>query len=108
MPRMPARRRERRPGAPGRGNERMSGPAYEPLESLPPARKKLIATLLGYGMERPDAEELLADVEAERAEQLRDEADGEEAEFRPGLHLAANLLDPHDGRGVPPERGGRG
>lgn len=86
----------------------MSGPVYDPLESLPPARKKLIAALLGHGMERSDAEELLENLEAELAEQLRDEADGEEAEFRPGLHLAANLLDPHDGWGVPPERGGRG
>lgn len=86
----------------------MSAPDFESLESLPPARKKLIATLLGHGMEQSDAEELLADVEAELAEQLRDEADDEEAEYRPGLHLAANLLDPHDGWGVPPERGGRG
>lgn len=86
----------------------MNGLVYDPLESLPPARKKLIAALLGHGMERQDVEELLADVEAELAEQLRDEADEESAEFRPGLHLAANLLDPHDGHGVPPERGGRG
>ncbi|WP_220294237.1 hypothetical protein [Streptomyces sp. MBT84] len=87
------------------GHERVP---FDPLESLPPARRKLIVTLLGYGVERPDAEELLEDVEAELAEQLRDEADCEGAEFRPGLHLAANLLDPNDGRGVPPERGGRG
>lgn len=86
----------------------MSPAQYEPLESLPPARRKLVAALLGYGMERPDAEELLENLEAELAEQLRDEADEWDAEFRPGLHLAANLLDPHDGRGVPPERGGRG
>lgn len=81
---------------------------FEPLESLSPARQKLIATLLGHGVERPDIEELLADYEGELAEQLRDEADDEDAAHRPGLHLAANLLDPHDGWGVPPERGGRG
>ncbi|MDT0387834.1 hypothetical protein [Streptomyces dubilierae] len=81
---------------------------FEPLESLPPARKRLIAALLGQGEERPDAEELLENFEAELADQLRAEADEGSAEFRPGLHLAANLLDPHDGHGVPPERGGRG
>jgi hypothetical protein len=86
----------------------MNGPAYDPLESLPPARRKLIAALFGHGMERQDVEELLADFEAELAEQLRDQADDEGPEFRRGLHLAANLLDPNDGWGVPPERGGRG
>jgi hypothetical protein len=86
----------------------VSASPFEALESLPPARRELVATLLGHGVERPAAEELLENLEAELAEQLRDEADGEEPEYRPGLHLAANLLDPHDGRGVPPERGGRG
>lgn len=93
----------------------MSGPAYEPLESLPPARKALVATLLSYGVERADTEELLADHLSELAEQLRDAVDelGEvldafPEEFRRGMHFAANILDPNDGRGVPPERGGRG
>ncbi|MFI2632614.1 hypothetical protein ACH5A2_19780 [Streptomyces collinus] len=86
----------------------MSVSGYEPLESLPPARKRLIAALLGYGAERPEVEELLEGFEAELADWLRDEADEESAEFRPGLHLAANLLDPLDGWGTPPERGGRG
>ncbi|MFE2073705.1 hypothetical protein [Streptomyces misionensis] len=86
----------------------MRASSHEPLESLPPARKKLIATLLGYGVERSDAEELLANVEGELADQLRDEAEDEDAEYVPGLHLAANLLDPLDGWGTPPERGGRG
>ncbi|SFY52067.1 hypothetical protein [Streptomyces sp. F-1] len=93
----------------------MNGPLYDPLESLPAARKKLIAAFLGHGMERADAEELLADYEAELAEQLRDEVDEMAADpaafpkaFREGMHFAANLLDPHDGWGVPPERGGRG
>jgi hypothetical protein len=93
----------------------MSGPTYEPLESLPPARRKLVATLLGYGTARVDAEELLADFTDELAEQLRDEVDELAADpnafperFREGMHFAANILDPNDGRGVPPERGGRG
>lgn len=86
----------------------MSAAGYEPLESLPPARRAIVAALLGHGEDRQDAEELLADYEGELAEQLRDEAEDEGAEFIPGLHLAANLLDPHDGHGVPPERGGRG
>jgi hypothetical protein len=93
----------------------MSASGYEPLESLPPARKRLIAALLGHGMERPDVEELLEAFEAELADWLRDEVDEMSAaptafsrEFRNGMHFAANLLDPHDGRGVPPERGGRG
>lgn len=93
----------------------MSGPAYEPLESLPPARRKLVAALLGLGVERADAEELLEDFEAELAEWIRDQVDELGAdpnafsvEFRHGGYFVANCLDPHDGRGVPPERGGRG
>jgi hypothetical protein len=34
----------------------MSVSGYEPLESLPPARKRLIAVLLGHGVERLDVE----------------------------------------------------
>ncbi|WP_406418021.1 hypothetical protein [Streptomyces sp. NBC_01614] len=86
----------------------MSVSGYEPLESLPPARKRLIAALLGQGMERPDVEELLESFEAELADWLRDEVDVAPREFRDGMYFAANCLDPHDGRGVPPERGGRG
>jgi hypothetical protein len=66
-------------------------------------------------VERLDAEELLENFEAELADGLRDEVDEMSAdptafsrEFRDGMHFAANLLDPHDGHGVPPERGGRG
>jgi hypothetical protein len=58
---------------------------------------------------------LFEGLEAELAEWLRDEVEELSAdpaafsrEFRDGIHFAANLLDPHDGRGVPPERGGRG
>ena len=93
----------------------MSVSGYEPLESLPPARKELIAALLGYGMERSDVEELLANLEAELADWIRDQTDelgGPRTtfsrEFRDGMYFAANCLDPLDGRGVPPERGGRG
>ncbi|WP_435279312.1 hypothetical protein [Streptomyces sp. 1222.5] len=95
----------------------MNGPAYAPLQSLPPARKQLVAALLGYGMERSDIEELLENVEAEQAEWIRDQVDELDTlgvgpmsfsrEFRAGMYFAANCLDPHDGRGVPPERGGR-
>lgn len=92
----------------------MSGPAYDPLESLPPARRKLVAALLGFGMERSDVEELLESFDAELADWIRDQADevsgpkGFSREFLNGIYFAANCLDPYDGRGVPPERGGRG
>jgi predicted Zn-dependent protease with MMP-like domain len=93
----------------------VTGPAYEPLESLPPARKKFVALLLGYGVERAEVEELLADHLSDLAEALRDAVDelavelsAFPEEFRKGMHFAANILDPNDGRGVPPERGGRG
>lgn len=93
----------------------MSMSGFEPLESLPPARKRLIAALLAHGVERPDIEELLESFEAELADWLRSEVDEIGAdpsafsrEFRDGMYFAANCLDPNDGRGVPPERGGRG
>ncbi|MEU6520466.1 hypothetical protein [Streptomyces sp. NPDC046978] len=93
----------------------MSGSAYEPLESLPPARRAIVGALLGHGVERSEVEELLQSFEAELADWLRDEVDELKAdpqafsrEFRDGMHFAANCLDPYDGRGAPPERGGRG
>ncbi|GAA3855180.1 hypothetical protein ACFYYI_09980 [Streptomyces sp. NPDC002387] len=93
----------------------MSGPACEPLESLPPARRAIVGTLLGHGAERSEVEELLQSFEAELADWLRDQADEVGAasksfsrEFRDGMHFVANCLDLYDGRGVPPERGGRG
>jgi hypothetical protein len=84
----------------------MSAPTYEPLESLPPTRRKITAALLGHGWERQDVEETLADFAHELAEEIRDERDqmrAEAADPRIGItpdtldamSYAANLIDPY-------------
>ena len=84
----------------------MSGASYEPLESLPQARKRITAVLLTHGWERVDIEEMLADFAHELAGEIRNERDqmrAEAADPRVGIKpdtldamsYAATLIDPY-------------
>lgn len=88
----------------------MSGAAYEPLESLPQARKRITAVLLTHGWERVDIEEMIADYASELAKVIRDERKSMEAEAIPehahlleGMTYAADTIDPHSVSPVRPD-----
>lgn len=81
-------------------------PSFEPLENLPPARKRIAAVMLGHGWERVDVEEMLADFAHELADEIREERDVMREEMkdrRAGIteadlgtmSYAANLIDPY-------------
>lgn len=88
----------------------MSAAAFEPLESLPPARKAIVAALLTHGWERYDIEGMIDDFAHELAEEIREERDAMREENKgPRIAItedslatmtyAANLIDPqgHEG-----------
>ncbi|MFB6937570.1 hypothetical protein [Streptomyces chartreusis] len=92
----------------------MSSAGFEPLESLPPARRKIAAALLAQGTDRSDIEEMLADYAHELAEEIREERDHireEKKDPRVGItqealdwmSYAANLIDPQGHEGVRPD-----
>ncbi|WP_439947191.1 hypothetical protein [Streptomyces sp. BBFR109] len=93
----------------------MSTPGFEPLESLPSARRKIAAALLGHGWERSDVEEMLADYAHELADEIRKERDAMREETKnprigitradlETLSYAATLIDPyHEGPVRPDE-----
>jgi hypothetical protein len=77
----------------------MSLSRFDPLESLPPARKRIAALLLGQGLDRFDVEMMLADFADELAQEIRDERNRIIAErvatpdYIRGLSYAASLID---------------
>lgn len=81
----------------------MSAPAFEPLESLRPARKRITAELLSHGWERVDIEEALDRFASELADEIREERDHVREEMKGGLNTydldtmsyAANIIDPY-------------
>lgn len=84
----------------------MSAPGFEPLENLPPARKRITAVLLTHGWERVDIEEMLADYASELAGEIRSERDAMREEMKDPrvgieradlntLTYAANIIDPY-------------
>jgi hypothetical protein len=92
----------------------MSAAAFEPLESLPPARRRIVAALLTHGWERPDIEEMLADFAHELAGEIREERDAMREEKKDpriaitedslgGMDYAASLIDPYHAGPVRPD-----
>ncbi|MEU5243822.1 hypothetical protein AB0G81_06855 [Streptomyces asoensis] len=92
----------------------MSTP-FEPLDQLPPARRRITAVLLTHGWQRPDIEEMLADYAAELSGQIREERDAIREESRDpqivvapgmldGMDYAASLIDPYHAGTVPPDQ----
>jgi len=79
---------------------------FEPLESLPPARKRIVATLLTHGWERFDIEDALGDFAHELAEEIRGERDRMRDEATQdalnAMSYAANLIDPQGREGTRP------
>ncbi|MFE2382190.1 hypothetical protein [Streptomyces misionensis] len=80
----------------------MSAPGFVPLESLPPAHRKIVAALLAHGWDRADAEEMLLDYASELTQVIREERKAMEAEAIPehahlldGMAYAADTIDPH-------------
>jgi hypothetical protein len=87
----------------------MTAPAFEPLENLPPARKRITAVLLTHGWNRPEIEEMIADFAGELAGEIRGERDRMDVPGSPatpdviaGMSYAANLIDPQGHEGVRP------
>ncbi|MGW9029903.1 hypothetical protein ACWGQ5_38530 [Streptomyces sp. NPDC055722] len=60
----------------------MSAPGFEPLESLPPARRRIAAALFTHGWERADIEEALDCLASELAEEIRKERDAMREEMK--------------------------
>ncbi|WP_328336767.1 hypothetical protein [Streptomyces violaceus] len=84
----------------------MSASGYEPLESLPPGRKRITAELLSHGWERLDIEEALGLFASELAGEIRKERDAMREEMKdPRMRIteadldtmsyAANVIDPY-------------
>ncbi|MGW0577743.1 hypothetical protein ACWD25_17615 [Streptomyces sp. NPDC002920] len=91
----------------------MSEPGFGPMDSLPPARRRITAVLLTHGWERVDIEEMLANFAHELAEEIRGERDQMRSEMSDprieiaredldGMSYAANLIDPQGHEGVRP------
>lgn len=80
--------------------------SFEPLESLPPARRRIVAVLLTHGWERSDIEDMLADFAHELAEEIREERDRMRDESTQdaldAMSYAANLIDPQGHEGERP------
>ncbi|MFB6955471.1 hypothetical protein ACFCYB_00185 [Streptomyces sp. NPDC056309] len=83
----------------------MSAASFEPLESLPPAHRRITAALLAHGRERSDIEEMIAELAHELAEEIRDERDDMAAtgaatqDAIDAMSHAANVIDPQDREG---------
>jgi hypothetical protein len=84
----------------------MSEPSFEPLENLPPARKRITAELLSHGWERVDIEEALGRFASELADEIRKERDVMREEMKDPrigitqadlntMSYAANVIDPY-------------
>ncbi|MFI2426520.1 hypothetical protein ACH5A7_20890 [Streptomyces sp. NPDC018955] len=84
----------------------MSLPAFEPLENLPSARKRITAELLAHGWERADIEEALDGFASELAGEIRKERDAMREEMKDSrsgitkadldaMSYAANVIDPY-------------
>lgn len=79
---------------------------FEPLESLPRARRQIVAALLTHGWERFEIEDMLANFSGELAEEIRNERDRMHAESTQdaldAMSYAANLIDPQGHEGERP------
>lgn len=84
----------------------MSLSPFEPLECLPPARKRITAALLSHGWERVDIEEALDCFASELADEIRKERDAMREEMKDSdigftkadlgtMGYAANVIDPY-------------
>lgn len=84
----------------------MSEPRFEPLEDLPPARKRITAELLSHEWKRVGIEEALDCFASELADEIRKERDAMREEMKDSrsgiteadlgtMSYAANVIDPY-------------